>query len=85
VRLIKLLPGKRFTVSGDVHSRLFSRATRKAGIEDLRFHDSRAAGLMRLSKKLDVLDLARVVGHRDTKSLMIYYRNRAEDIARLLD
>ncbi len=85
VRLIELLPGNKFTVSSAVHSSLFSRAVKDSGIEDLRFHDSRALGLMRLSKKVDVLMLARIVGHRSPTSLMIYYRESAADIARLLD
>lgn len=35
----------------------------------------------RLAKKLAVLDLARMVGHRDLRQLMIYYNESAEDIA----
>ncbi len=85
VRLIKLLPGHKFRVRSAEHSTLFRKAVNAAGIKDLTFHDSRAAGLMRLSKKVDVLTLARIVGHRDIKSLMIYYREKAEDIAKLLD
>lgn len=34
-----------------------------------------------LAKKLAVLDLARMVGHRDLRQLMIYYNESAEDIA----
>jgi len=34
-----------------------------------------------LSKKLDVLALAKMVGHRDPRSLMIYYRESMEDLA----
>lgn len=84
-KLLKSVDPEYFTVSSAVHSQLFRRAVKNAGIEDLRFHDSRAAGLMKLSKKLDVLELARMVGHRDVRSLMIYYRQSAEDIAKLLD
>lgn len=83
--LLKSVDPDYFTVSSAVHSQLFRRAVKNAGIEDLRFHDSRAAGLMKLSKKLDVLELARMVGHRDVRSLMIYYRPTAEDIAKRLD
>lgn len=85
VRLIKLLPGRAFDVSSAVHSKLFSEAVKSLGIDNLRFHDSRAAGLMKLSKKVDVLTLARIVGHRSPASLMIYYRAKASDIAKLLD
>lgn len=41
----------------------------------------RAVALTKLSKKLNVLELAKMIGHRDTKSLMIYYRETADEIA----
>lgn len=50
-------------------------------VVDLHFHDSRSEGIWRLSKKLDVLQLARAIGHRDVNSLLIYYRESAEDMA----
>ncbi|MFY2090299.1 tyrosine-type recombinase/integrase [Achromobacter xylosoxidans] len=49
------------------------------------FHDSRATAITRLAKKLELLELARMVGHRDPRSLMIYYRKSASDIAKKLD
>ena len=85
VELLDLVAPEYFPMSAAVHSQLFRRAVRDAGIDNLRFHDSRAAGLTKLSKKVDVLTLARIVGHRDPRSLMIYYRESAEDIAKLLD
>jgi integrase len=57
----------------------------KAGIADLHFHDSRATAVTRLARKLDILDLARMIGHRDLRSLSVYYRATAEDIAKKLD
>jgi integrase len=57
----------------------------KAGIADLHFHDSRATAVTRLARKLDILDLARMIGHRDLKSLSVYFRATAEDIAKKLD
>lgn len=53
----------------------------KLPVEDLNFHDTRSEGIWRLSKKLDVLQLARAIGHRDINSLLIYYRESAEDMA----
>jgi len=53
----------------------------KLPVDDLHFHDTRSEGIWRLSKKLDVLQLARVIGHRDINSLLIYYRESAEDMA----
>ena len=50
-------------------------------IKDLHFHDSRHEATTRLAKKLHVLDLARMTGHKDIRKLMIYYNESAEDIA----
>lgn len=60
---------------------MWRRAVRTAGIADLHFHDSRAEAIWRLSKKLDVMELARVIGHRDLKSLLIYYQTDADTLA----
>ena len=88
VRLFGLLGnngGKCFAVAPGSASTLFRRAVHNAEINDLRFHDSRHEGLTRLARKLDVLDLARMVGHRDPRSLMIYYNPTATEIALRLD
>lgn len=81
----KLLGGGQniFTINKTV-SATFRKAKLKAGLADLHFHDSRSEGITRLSKKLDVLTLARVIGHKDLKSLLIYYHADAEEIAKLL-
>lgn len=51
-------------------------------IENLRFHDSRAAALTRLSRRMDVLKLARISGHKDLNQLLAaYYRDTAADVA----
>ncbi len=63
----------------------FRRAKTSAAIEDLHFHDSRHTAITRLAKKLDVLALARMVGHRDLRMLQIYYNESAEDMAGRLD
>jgi integrase len=61
------------------------RKTRPAAHQGIHFHDTRAEAIWRLSKKLDVLQLARVIGHRDPKSLLIYYDESAADMAKRLD
>lgn len=66
----------------DVH---FRKGCARAGIEGLHFHDSRATAITRLAKRLDILTLARMIGHRDLKSLQVYYRETAEDTAKRLD
>jgi integrase len=65
---------------------LFRSMRAKAEIEGLRFHDSRAYALTRLARKVDVLTLAKISGHRDLRILSnTYYRETAESIAKRLD
>jgi len=59
----------------------FRKAKKMAEVEGLTFHDLRHTAITRLAKKLDVLALARMVGHRDLKMLMIYYNESAENLA----
>lgn len=71
-------------VSKGVVSTMFRAAVRNCGIEDLTFHDARHEATTRLAGKLQVLDLARVTGHRDIKQLMTYYNKDARELAELL-
>ena len=64
---------------------LFRRVRDKAKIVDLRFHDSRHEAVTRMAKKLDVLDLARVIGHKDIRMLQVYYNPTVEELAARLD
>jgi integrase len=64
---------------------LFRKARRRCGIGDMHFHDSRHEAITRLARKLDVLDLARMVGIRDLKILNVYYNETAHDMAARLD
>ena len=73
-----------FDIHAGTRDVLFRRAVKVCEIDNLRFHDSRAEAIWRLSKKLQVMDLARVIGHRDLKSLMIYYNASADSLADLL-
>ncbi len=89
-KAIQLLKGMRhlespFPVNKDVLSTLFRRACIEANVKDAKFHDARATALTRLASKLTVLELARMVGHRDPRSLMVYYRETAENLAFKLD
>lgn len=60
----------------------FRRATKAAGIENLHFHDTRRESLTRLSTKFaNPLELGAASGHRDMRSLRIYYRPDPEDLA----
>lgn len=70
-----------FTVSNASRDALFRKGRDAAGVPDLHFHDSRAEAVVRLSKVLDVLELAEQIGHRDLKSLQSYYRQPASERA----
>lgn len=73
-----------FCLTKNQVDKLFQTAKSRALITDLHFHDTRAEAITRLSKKVDILTLARISGHRDLKKLQIYYRESAEDIAKRL-
>ena len=61
--------------------KLWRKIRNRAGIADLHFHDSRHEAVTRLSKKLNVLELARMTGHKDIRELMTYYEDDAEEVA----
>lgn len=86
LRLLALLDGwtadKYFTVDSASLDTLYRKVRDRLMIDNLRFHDSRAAALTRLSKRMDVLRLAKISGHKDLNQLMdAYYRQTAADIA----
>lgn len=71
-----------FTANPDEASALFSELTDQVLIEGLTFHDSRGSALTWLSRRMDVMTLARISRHRNLKILMdTYYRETAEQIA----
>lgn len=62
----------------------FRKIRDMAGVEDLTFHDTRHEAITRLAKKLNVLELARMVGHKDIRMLQVYYNETANEIAKKL-
>ena len=70
-----------FTVSSATLDASFRWARDNSGMHGFTFHDSRATACTRSAKVVDVLTLARILGHRDIRSLQIYYRETAESIA----
>ena len=90
IRLIEQIEGERegsvFKISSTQSlDALFRKIRNRAAIENLHFHDARHEAITRLSKKMDVLSLARMVGHRNINELMTYYNESATDIAAMLD
>lgn len=84
VELWKLVPDG-FDLTPAILDALFRKAKKNAGIEGMTFHDTRHEAITRLAQKLDVLDLARMVGHTNINQLRTYYNATAEDIASRLD
>jgi integrase len=74
--------GRVFKIEQNPLKMAFRRVTKKAGIDDLTFHDLRHIGTSRLAKIYkNPLDLKRVTGHKDLKSLDRYYHTTAEELA----
>lgn len=87
VRLLKARAGrgKLFDLTGPSLDALFRKCTARLLIPDLHFHDSRAEALTRFVRKVDVMTLARISGHKDLRMLLnVYYRESDEDIAKRL-
>ena len=71
-----------FEISSQSLDVLFRRSRDQLLIHDLRFHDARAAALTRLARRVDVMTLARISGHKDLNQLLkSYYRESAAEIA----
>jgi integrase len=85
VRLFAVLEGKALPVSSASLDALFRRCCKSLLIDGLHFHDTRAEALTQLARRVDVLTLARISGHRDLSLLLSrYYRETAEQIAQRL-
>jgi integrase len=74
----------RFAITSARLDALFRKVRDAAGIEGLRFHDTRREATSRMARVLHPMELARVTGHKDLKMLMIYYQESASEIARKL-
>lgn len=83
-RLLRPLlgPGNLFTITSASLDATFRKARDSLLIDDLHFHDARADALTRFAKRVDVMQLARISGHKDLRILMDhYYRTSASEIA----
>lgn len=87
VRLVEALPkfATVFGLSSSQISSLFRKIRDRADVVNLTFHDSRHMAVTRLARVYDVLELARVIGHRDIRMLQRYYNATAEELAKRLD
>jgi len=76
-------PGQRVVpVASGTFGAYFREAVAGAGIEDLHFHDTRREALTTLAPKFgNPMDLGAASGHRDHRSLRIYYEPNPTDLA----
>ncbi|MCG9005116.1 site-specific integrase [Laribacter hongkongensis] len=93
LRILRQLEGIRsgdrvFQLEDSTRDALFRKVRERAGLSDsdLNFHDTRREALTRLSKKVDVMTLAKISGHRDLRILLkTYYAPDMAEVADLLD
>jgi integrase len=87
VELFKQLTtkGKCFTITDTKRDYLFRSARDAAQLSGFVFHDTRHNACTWMAKKVDNITLAKIMGHRNPKSLMVYYNPDASDIAPMLD
>ena len=85
----KILRGIPRDISGDVfpiHIDAFksqwTKAVRRAGINNLRFHDLRHEATSRFFEKgLNIMEVAAITGHKDLRMLQRYTHLKVEDLA----
>lgn len=78
--------GRVFPLSTEAAKRAFVRATERAHLTDLHFHDLRHEAISRMAPLIrDSLTLSKVTGHKSTRMLGRYFHPRADYLADLLD
>jgi len=83
--LPRSISGRVIPVHPEALKGLWNRATRRADIMDLRFHDLRHEATTRFFEKgLGVMEVAAITGHKDLRMLQRYVQLRPEDLARKL-
>lgn len=71
-----------FTISDASRDTLYRKLRDRTMVKGLRFHDLRATALTMLSKRVDVMTLAKISGHKNINELFnTYYRESEEAIA----
>lgn len=76
---------KCFTITDSQRDFLFRSARKASHLSGFVFHDTRHNACTWMAKKVDNITLAKIMGHRNPKSLMVYYNPDASDIAPMLD
>jgi integrase len=79
--LPRRLDGNVWGLRPDSITQAFERACKRAGIEDLRFHDLRHEATSRFFEKgLNTMEVSSITGHQDLRMLKRYTHIRAESL-----
>jgi integrase len=79
------ISGRVFPLKAVALRGLWRRTCKRAGIENLHFHDLRHEATSRFFEKgLNVMEVASITGHKDLRMLQRYTHLRAEDLAKKL-
>lgn len=82
LRLVARRDGPVVPITSGNFDKLFREARQRCKLTHVRMHDSRREAATTMSRKLaNVLELAAVTGHRDLKTLRIYYAPKPGDLA----
>lgn len=81
LRLMRVVYPQMWTISLGTLDALWRKIMKRLGIVDLHLHDARAAALTSMSKRVPLITLARISGHRDINQLQVYYRATAAQVA----
>ena len=83
--LPRSLPGYVFPIKPQTVAAAFMKASKRAGLGDVRFHDLRHTATTVMASKLpNVIELAAVTGHKSLAMLKRYYHPKAVELAQKL-
>jgi len=84
-RLPRSLSGCVFPIKPQTVAAAFMKASKRAGLGDVRFHDLRHTATTALANKLpNLIELSSVTGHKSLSMLKKYYHPQAKDLAKKL-
>jgi len=76
------ISGVVFPVRIDAFKSQWTKAVRRAGLKDFRFHDLRHEATSRFFEKgLNIMEVAAITGHKDLRMLQRYTHLKVEDLA----
>jgi integrase len=87
VRVLRVIwrEGPLLPISSALLDALFRKLRDQVLLPDVHFHDSRGTALTHLARRVDVMTLARISGHKDLNLLLrVYYRETAAQISERL-